>query len=96
MRSRQQTSNDTNNTSVRTTFGRRSDIVGIAAEDSNDESNNNTAAADNKHVASSSTSTTTEQPFTSPLGNRIWSQYCTSSKTLKMHHPNVTNIKIQD
>ena len=77
-----QTSNDTNNTNVRTTFGRRSD-VGIAAEDSNDEKqllqNKNTAAAynNNKHVASSST---TEQPFTSPLGRRIWSQYCTSSK----------------
>ena len=77
-----QTSNDTNSTHVRTTFGRRSD-VGIAAEDSNDEKqllqNKNTAAAynNNKHVASSST---TEQPFTSPLGQRIWSQYCTSSK----------------
>ena len=82
-----QISNDTNNTSVRTTFGRRSD-VGIAAEDNNDEKqlllqNKNTAAAYNNNkldLASSSSSTTIEQPFTSPLGQRIWSQYCTSSK----------------
>ena len=31
-------------------------------------------------LAPSSSSSTTEQPFTSPLGRRIWSQYCTSSK----------------